>query len=73
MDAAAAGAGLLLSIVPRRSAVAVRAASVVVFSVAATLWLRNTVELLRFLVAMFGRLPIVTPVFVYAAVMRPPA
>ena len=29
----------------------------------------NTVDLLRFVVAMLGRLPIVTPVFVYAAVM----
>ena len=35
----------------------------------ATLWLRETVELLRFIVAIFGRLPIVTPVFVYAALM----
>ena len=30
---------------------------------------RNTVDLLRFIVAIFGRLPIVTPIFVYAAVM----
>ena len=43
--------------------------SIVVLAVAATLWLRDTVELFRFLVAVFGRLPIVTPVFVYAALL----
>ena len=63
------GAGLLFSILPLSNAVAVRAASVVVFLITATLWLPNTVDLLRFIVAIFGRLPIVTPVFVYAAVM----
>ena len=62
-------AGLLFSFLPVSNAVAVRAASVVVFLIAATLWLPNTVDLLRFIVAIFGRLPIVTPVFVYAAVM----
>ena len=62
-------AGLLLSILPVSSAVAVRVASVVVFLIAATLWLPNTVDLLRFVVAIFGRLPVVTPVFIYAAVM----
>ena len=62
-------AGLLFSILPVANAAAVRAASVVVFLIAATLWLPNTVDLLRFIVAIFGRLPIVTPVFVYAAVM----
>jgi len=63
------GAGLLLSIVPVSSVAAVRAASAVIFLIAAVLWLRHTVDLLRFMVAIFGRLPIVTPVFVYAAVM----
>jgi hypothetical protein len=62
-------AGLLFSIIPVSNAVAVRAASVVVLLVAATLWLPNTIDLLRFVVTIFGRLPIVTPVFVYAAVM----
>ena len=40
-----------------------------VLAVAATLWLRDTAEVLRFLVALFGRLPVVTPAYVYAAVM----
>ena len=56
----------------RRAAAAVPPASVagaprrvaVVLAVAGTLWLRDTVELLRFMVALFGRLPIVTPVYV---------
>jgi hypothetical protein len=63
----AAGAGLLLipvSVVP-----AVRAVSVVVFAIAGTLWLRPTVDVLYFLVALMGRLPVVTPVFAYAALL----
>ena len=46
-----------------------RIASLVVLAVAATLWLQNTAELLRFVVTVFGRLPIITPVFVYAAML----
>jgi hypothetical protein len=66
-------AGVLLSVVPPASSVAVRAASIVVLAVAAALWLRESVELLRFVVAVMGRLTMVTPVFVYAAVMSAPA
>ncbi len=62
-------AGLLLSIIPLASAVAVRVASALVLLVAAALWLLPTTSLLHFIVAMFGRLPIVTPVFVYAALL----
>jgi hypothetical protein len=58
-------AGACLLIVPAAKAGAVRIASVVVLAVTATLWLRDTVDLLRFMVAVFGRLPIVTPVYVY--------
>jgi hypothetical protein len=60
-------AGLLLAIAPASSQAAVRAVSVVVFAVAAALWLPLTVDLLRFVVAIFGRLPVITPVFVYGA------
>jgi hypothetical protein len=66
-------AGVLLSVVPPASSMAVRAASIVVLAVAAALWLRESVELLRFVVAVMGRLTMVTPVFVYAAVMSAPA
>ena len=62
-------AGLLLVLVPPSSAPLVRLASVLVFAVVAILWLRDTVDLLRFTVAIFGRQPIVTPVFVYAALV----
>jgi hypothetical protein len=48
---------------------AVRAVSVVVLAVSGTLWIRNTIELMLFAVALLGRLPIITPVYAYAAVM----
>jgi hypothetical protein len=37
--------------------------------VSATLWIRDTLELLRFIVAVLGRLPLVTPPFVFAALL----
>jgi len=62
-----AGAGLLA--IPLDKAAAVRAVSVVILAVAGTLWLRDTLDLLRFIVAVLGRLPVITPVWVYAVVM----
>jgi hypothetical protein len=62
-------AGVLLAAVPVASGLIVRGVSVVVFVVVATVWLPHTIELLRFMVAIFGRLPIVTPIYVYAALM----
>jgi hypothetical protein len=62
-----AGIGLLA--VPVTNEPAVRAISVVVLAVAGTLWLRDTLELLRFMVALLGRMPFVTPVWVYSALM----
>jgi hypothetical protein len=61
-------AGFLLTITPARSAVAVRIASLLILLATAVLWLMDSLEVLRFVVAVFGRLPIVTPVFVYAAI-----
>jgi Peptidase family M28 len=63
----AAGLGLLA--VPATNATAIRAISVVVLAVAGTLWLRDTVELLRFMVALLGRMPFITPVWIYGALM----
>ena len=60
--------GLLL-VTPSSNAIAIRMISIVVLGVAGTLWLQNTVDLLRFAAAVFGRLPIVTPVYVYAVIM----
>jgi hypothetical protein len=62
-------AGVLLSIVPPTRVGAVRAASGLVFIIAAAIWLVPTITMLRFVVAIFGRLPVVTPVFVYTAVV----
>jgi hypothetical protein len=62
-------AGLVLLLAPPANVAAVRAASVVVLAVAATLWMRDTIDLLRFMVALFGRLPILTPVYAYPALI----
>lgn len=61
------GAGLLA--IPVSNVAAVRVVSVVALAVAGTVWLLDTVELLRFMVPLFGRLPIITPIYVYPAMM----
>lgn len=61
------GIGLLA--VPAANAAAVRAVSVAALGVAGSLWLLDTLDLLRFMVPLFGRLPIITPVYVYPALM----
>jgi hypothetical protein len=62
-----AGIGLLA--LPVTNVDAVRIVSIVALAVAGTLWLRETVDLLRFVVALLGRLPVVTPVYAFAAMM----
>ena len=62
-------AGVCLLAIPVQHAPMVRAASVVVLAVSGTLWLRNTIELLLFAVALLGRLPIITPVYAYAVLL----
>jgi hypothetical protein len=62
-------AGVLLLLTPAANGTAIRVISVAVLAVTATLWLRDTIELLRFMTAVFGRLPFVTPVYVYAGVL----
>jgi hypothetical protein len=62
-----ASASLLVA--PPADPLAVRIASVVALAVTATLWLRNAIDLSRFVVAIFGRLPIVTPIYVYPALL----
>jgi hypothetical protein len=62
-----AGIGLIAT--PVTSVPALRAISVVVLAVAGTLWLRDAIELMRFVVALMGRLPLITPVWIYAALM----
>lgn len=62
-------AGLLLSIVPARTAALVRLASVGIAVVAALFWLADGLDLFRFVIAMFGRLPLITPIWIYPAVL----
>ena len=62
-------AGVLLAPIPPQHDGAIRIASLVIFMVSATVWLRETHDLMRFLVATMGRLPIITPVTAYAAVL----
>ena len=62
-------AGLVTSLAPVQHDGVVRIGSLVVLAVCATIWLREAVDLLRFVVAIMGRLPIVTPSFVYPAVI----
>jgi hypothetical protein len=62
-------AGVVLAAVPVNQPAAVRIAAVVVLGVAGTLWLRDTVLMLEFQVAMFGRMPIVTPIYAYTATL----
>ena len=59
----------MLLLVPVGRDPAVRAASAAILAVVGTLWLRETADLLRFMVAVFGRLPIITPVFTYGAML----
>jgi hypothetical protein len=62
-------AGLLFLVTPLSRMEALRTASAILLAIAGTVWLPVTRELAFFLIAMLGRLPIVTPVFVYAAVL----
>jgi len=62
-------AGALLAFARHDNVALMRAASVVILAVTGTLWLRNIVDLLHFATAVLGRLPIITPVYAYAAMM----
>ncbi|HEU5317045.1 MAG TPA: M28 family peptidase [Chloroflexota bacterium] len=60
-------AGLGLSLVPAHSGAGVRLVSLAVLVVVAMLWLRDAWDLARFAVAVLGRMPFVTPAYIYAA------
>ncbi|MGE5813217.1 MAG: M28 family peptidase [Acidobacteriota bacterium] len=60
---------LLLLVTPLANTAAVRLASLVAFGANAVLWAWLLLQLLRFAVAHFGRQPLITPVWVYAAFM----
>jgi hypothetical protein len=60
-------AGLLLAAIPPERTPWLRAASILVLVVTAALFLRDGLMLFEFLVAVLGRLPMVTPVWVLPA------
>jgi hypothetical protein len=63
-------AGILLAATPVAHPLAVRISSVVVLAVVGVLWLPDmSAELPLFIVALLGRVPIVTPVWVYPALL----
>lgn len=62
-------AAVLLMVTPSGRAVPLRAASLVSFAVNATLWGWILLQLLDFAVGHFGRMPLITPVWVFGALM----
>ena len=62
-------AGVLFTLLPPRREAMLRAASLIVLAVAGALWLREGHELMRFMVAAMGRFPVITPVFLYPALL----
>jgi hypothetical protein len=62
-------AAVALLVVPLRSVLAVRVASAVVLCVVAIGWLGPSIDLFRFAVAALGRIGVVTPLYVYPALL----
>lgn len=62
-------AGLLLSFVRPGSDPGIRIVSVLVLGVVGAMWLPDTIDLFHFVVAIFGRQPIITPVYVYGVIL----
>jgi hypothetical protein len=58
-------AGLLLALAPAGRTWILRIFSAIIFLVTALFFLRDGIELFAFLVAVFGRLPLVTPAWIY--------
>ena len=64
-----AAAGLVTTATPPARTRLLAVASLVVLAVAALVWLRDGYHLFHFVVGLFGRLPVVTPLFVYPALV----
>jgi hypothetical protein len=62
-------AGIVLVVLPVSHPVGIRSASAVAAGVAGVFWLPVAHMLLGFVVPVFGRFPIVTPIFVYPAIL----
>src|SRR5687767_13807314 len=65
-------AGVVLGPIRPGRGGALRLASFVVLVLAAAVWVLDRIEVLRFLVAVFGRLEMVTPTFAYPVLMLLP-
>ncbi len=59
----------LVAITPLANATATKLVSIVSLAVVGSLWLPQLAQLFPFVVAMFGRLPIVTPIVAYPALL----
>ena len=62
-------AGVIFTVLPPHRDGALRGGSLFVLAVAASLWLREGHELMRFVVPVMGRFPVITPVFIYPALL----
>jgi hypothetical protein len=62
-------AGALLLAMPLHVGASVRIASVIVLAVAASLWVRNAIDLLFYANALFGRFAMIAPVWVFPAIL----
>jgi phage tail protein X len=66
-------AGAAVAVAPLKHVNLVRAISLAAFVVVLAVWGREILDVLRFMVAMFGRLGMVTPLFVYPILLLVPA
>lgn len=62
-------AAILLLAMPLHIGTAVRIASIVVLAIAASIWVRNALDLLFYANALLGRLAMVAPVWAFAAIL----
>lgn len=62
-------AGLLLLATPLHSGAAVRIVSIIVLAVAASIWVRNAIDLVFYSNALLGRFAMVAPVWAFAAIL----
>ena len=62
-------ASVLLLAMPLRSGIAVRVASVVVLAITAGIWIPSTVDLLHFVNALLGRFAMVSPIWIFPALL----
>ncbi|MEX2271558.1 MAG: M28 family peptidase [Vicinamibacterales bacterium] len=62
-------AGVLFLAMPLHVGTAVRIGSIIVLAIAASIWLRNAIDLLFYANALLGRLAIVAPIWAFPAIL----